>query len=98
MEISKNTVQVLLMLEVLFTQNSNKEVLLCGAKFSLEPNLFFGNYLSGVGFKSVQDDFQRNFARMTGEAYNNSYKGCLLLKLSWRYGVKLKLKALTKLI
>ena len=82
MEISKNTVQILLMFEVLFTQYSKMEALLCGAKFNSEPNLFFGNYLSGVGLKSVQDDFQCSFARMTDEAHNNSYKGCLLLELS----------------
>ena len=38
-------VQILLMLEVLFTQDSKIEDLFYGAPSGSEPNLFFGNYL-----------------------------------------------------
>ena len=50
------------MLEVLFTQNSKIDDLSCGDPFGSEPGLFFSNYVSGMGFKPVQDDFQHNFA------------------------------------
>ena len=50
-------VKILLMLEILFTQDS-KINLLIGAPFGSERSLFFSNYLFGVGFKPVQDDFQ----------------------------------------
>ena len=33
------------------------------------PSLFFCDYLSGFGFKPVQDDFQQDFARITDEAH-----------------------------
>ena len=56
------------MLAVLFTQDSKVEDLFCGAPFSSEPSLFFSNYFLSLGFKSIQDDFQHDFARMTGEA------------------------------
>ena len=58
-------VQILLILEVLFTQ---VEDLFCGASFSSEPSLFFSNYFFSLGFKPIQDDFQHDFARMTNEA------------------------------
>ena len=56
------------MLEALFTQNSKIDDLSCGAPFGSEPGLFFSNYVSCMGFKPVQDDFQHNFAWMTDEA------------------------------
>ena len=62
-EINEDMVQILLMLEVLFTQDSKAEDLFCGASSSSEPSLFFS-----LGFKSIQDDFQHDFARMTDEA------------------------------
>ena len=37
-------VQILLVLEVLFTQDSEVEDLFCGASFGSEPSLFFSNY------------------------------------------------------
>ena len=61
-------VQILLMLEVLFTQASTVEGLFCGVLSGSEPSLFLGNYLFGFGFKPVQDDFQHDFAQMTDEA------------------------------
>ena len=38
-----------------------------GALSSYEPRLFLGNYLFGLEFNSVQDDFQHGFARITDE-------------------------------
>ena len=43
---------------ILFTQNSEVEGLFCAASSSSEPSLFFSNYLFGLGFKPIQDDFQ----------------------------------------
>ena len=61
-------VQILLMLEVLFTQDPEVKDLFCGASSGSETNLFFSNYFFSLGFKSIQDDFQHDFARMTDEA------------------------------
>ena len=61
-------VQILLILEVLFIQDSKVEDLFCGAPSSSEPSLFFSNYLISLEFKPIQDDFQHDFARMTDEA------------------------------
>ena len=57
-EINEDMVQILLMLEILFTQDSKVE----------EPSLFFINYFFSLGFKPIQDDFQNDFAWMTDEA------------------------------
>ena len=65
---SKSMVQILLMLEVLFTQDSKVKDLFCGASSGSELSLFFGNYFFSLGFKPIQDDFQHDFARMTDEA------------------------------
>ena len=62
-EINEDMVQFLLMLEVLFKQDSKVEDLPCGASFGIEPSLFFS-----LGFKPIQDEFQHDFARMTDEA------------------------------
>ena len=61
-------VQILLMLEVHFTQDFRVKDLFCGAPSSSEPSLFFSNFLFSLGFKPIQDDFQHDFARMTDEA------------------------------
>ena len=64
-EINEDMVQILLMSEVLFTQDS--EDLFYGASSSSESSLFFSNYFFSLGFKPIQDDFQHDFARMTDE-------------------------------
>ena len=61
-------VQILLLLEVLFKQDSKVEDLFCGASSSSEPSLFFSNYFFSLEFKAIQDDFQHDFARMIDEA------------------------------
>ena len=64
-------VQILLMLEVLLTQDSKVEDMFCGAYSGSEPSLFFSNYFFSLRFKPIQDDFQHDFARMTNEAYTS---------------------------
>ena len=63
-EMNEDMVQILLMLEVLFTQDFKAEDLFCGASSGYEPGLFFSNSFFSLGF---QDDFQHDFARMTDE-------------------------------
>ena len=72
-EINEDMVQILLMLDVLFTQDSKVEDLFCGASSSSEPSLFFSNYFFILGFKPIQDDFQHGFARMTDEAGSSTF-------------------------
>ena len=67
-EINEDMVQILLMSQVLFTQDSKVEDLLCGASSGSEPSLFFSNYFFILGFESIQDDFQHDFARIIDEA------------------------------
>ena len=67
-EINEDMVQILLMLEVLFTQDSKVEDLFCGASSGSESSLIFSNYFLSLGFKPIQDDCQHDFARMTDEA------------------------------
>ena len=61
-------VQILLMLEVLFTQDFKVEDLFCGSSSGSEPSLFFSNYFFSLGFQPIQDDFQHDISRMTDEA------------------------------
>ena len=63
LKIDKDMVQILLMLEVLFTQDSKVEELFCGAPSGSEPSLFFSNYLFSLGLKPLQDDFEHDFSR-----------------------------------
>ena len=67
-EIDEDMVQILLVLEVLFTQDSEVEYLFCGASSRSEPSLFSSNYFFSLGFKPIQDIFQHDFAWMTDEA------------------------------
>ena len=67
-EINEDMVQILLVLEILFTEDSKVEDLFCGASSGFEPSLFFSNYFISLGFKPIQDGFQHDFPRMTDEA------------------------------
>ena len=58
-------VQILLMLEVIFTQDSKVEDMFCGASSGSEPSVFLSNYFFSLGFKYIQDDFHHDFARKT---------------------------------
>ena len=61
--ISEDMVQILLMLKipVLFIQDFKVENLFCGVPSGSEPSLLFSNYLIGLGFKPIQNDFQHDF-------------------------------------
>ena len=48
--INEDMVQILLMLEVLFTQDSKVEDMFCGASFGSEPSLFSSNYFFSLRF------------------------------------------------
>ena len=56
-EINEDMVQILLVLEVLFTHYSEVEDLFSGAFSGSEPSLFFSNYFFSLGFKPIQDNF-----------------------------------------
>ena len=66
-EINEDMVQILPVLEVLFTQDSKAEDLFWGTSSGSEPSPLFRNYFFSLGFKPFQDDFQHDFARMTDE-------------------------------
>ena len=55
-------IKILLMLEVLFTQDLKVEDRFCGASPGAESSLFFSNYFFSLVFKPIQDDFQLDFA------------------------------------
>ena len=61
-EVNEDMVQILLVLGVLFTQDSEVEDLFCGVSSGSEPSLFFSNYFFSLGFKPIQDNFQYDFA------------------------------------
>ena len=84
-EINEDMVQILLMLEVLFTQDSKVEDLFCGASSGSEPSLFFSNYFFSLGFQPIQDDFQHDFARMTDEANSSEVLSELQVALFRKY-------------
>ena len=55
LKIYKDMVEVLLVLFVLFTQNTEIENLLCSASSPAKPCLFFGDDLLCLGSESVQE-------------------------------------------
>ena len=62
LKIDEDMVQILLVLEVLFTQDSEVKDLFCGASSGSEPSLLFSNYFFSLRFKPIQDNFQHDFA------------------------------------
>ena len=61
-EIDEDMVQILLVLEVIFTQDSEVEDLFCVASSGSESSLFFSNYFFSLGSKPIQDNFRHDFA------------------------------------
>ena len=82
-EINEDMVQILLMLEVLFMQDSKVEDLFCGASSGSEPSLFFITYFFSLGFKLIQDHFEHDFARMIDEADSSVVLAELQVALFW---------------
>ena len=70
-EIYEDMLQILLILKVLFTQDSEVENLFCGTPPGSELSLFFSNNLFSLGFEPVQDDSLHHFTWMTDEAYGS---------------------------
>ena len=68
LEINEDMVQILLILKVLFTQDSEAEDLFRGTSSRSEPGLFLSSYLFGLEFKPIQDDCQHYFARVANGA------------------------------
>ena len=64
----KSWYRFVLMLDVLFTQDSKVKDLFYGVSSGSGPSLFFSNYLFCLGFQPIQDDFQPDLARMSDEA------------------------------
>ena len=56
--------QILLMLEVLSTQDFKVADPFCDASSGSEVSLLFSNYHFSLGSKPIQNDFQHDFARM----------------------------------
>ena len=56
------------MFEVLSTWYSKVEAMFCSAPSGSEPSLLLSNDLNSFWFKPVQDDFQRDIARVADEA------------------------------
>ena len=50
-------VQILLMLEVVFTKDSKVEDLFFGTSSGSEPSLFFSSYFFSLGFKLIKMTF-----------------------------------------
>ena len=67
-EVYEDTVLILLMLKVLFTQDSEVDDLFSGASPSFEPSMFFSNNRFCLRFQPVQDDYQQDFTWMTDAA------------------------------
>ena len=62
-------VDVLLLLEIFLTEDSQVEDLLCGVPSCSEAFLFFSDDLLRLWLQSVQYDLQHDFALVTDEAY-----------------------------
>ena len=67
-EVDEDVIEVLLVLEVVLAQYPKVEDLLCCAASWSEASLFFSNDLFRLRLRSVQQDFQHNFARVADEA------------------------------
>ena len=68
LEVYEDMVHVLLMLEILLTEDSSIKDLLCGAPSFSEACLFFSDDLLCLWFQSVQYDLQHDFAWVANEA------------------------------
>ena len=61
LETNEDMLQILLMLEVLFTQDSEVKDLFCDASSGSEPNMFFSNCLFGLEFSLFKMVFSTTF-------------------------------------
>ena len=70
LEVYEDMVDVLLVLEIFLTEDSQVEDLLCGAASCSETCLFFSDDLFRLRLQFVQYDLQRDVAWMAGGAEN----------------------------
>ena len=68
LEVYEDMVEVLLVLKIFLTKDSEVEDLLSGAPCCSETCLFFSNDLLNLWLQSVQCDLQRDFAWVANEA------------------------------
>ena len=68
LEVNEDMAEVLLVLEIFFTEDSQIKDLLFGAPSCSGACLFFGDDLLRLWLQSVQYDFQHDFAWVTDEA------------------------------
>ena len=68
LEVYGDMSEVLLVLEIFLTEDSEVEDLLCGATSCSEACLFFGDDFLRLWFQSVQYDFQHDFASVADVA------------------------------
>ena len=61
-------VQIFLVLQVLFTQDSKVEHLLCSTVSCSQPGLFFSDDVLCLWLESVKDDLQHDFTWVADEA------------------------------
>ena len=66
---------MLLMLKVLFTQDSEFEDMFCDASTGSEPSLFFINNIFSLGFEPVQGDIQYDCTRNSGRVVGCPFWG-----------------------
>ena len=69
LEVYEDMVEVLLVLEIFLTEDSQVEDLLCSAPSCSETCLFFSDDILRLRLQLVQYDLQHNFAWVTDEAY-----------------------------
>ena len=81
-EINEDMLQILLVLEVLFTQDSEVEDLFCGASSGSEPSLFFSNYFFSLGFKPIQDTDEADGSVVLAELQVTLFRECNNQRLS----------------
>ena len=68
LEVYEDMVEILLVLEIFLTEDSEVEDLFCGVPSCSEACLFFSNDLLRLRLLSVQYDLQHDFAWMADEA------------------------------
>ena len=68
LEVNKDMVEILLVLHVLFTEDSKVEHLLCSTVSFSRAGLFFSDNILRLWLEPVKDDLQHDFAWVADEA------------------------------
>ena len=67
-EVNKDLVEIFLVLQVLFAEDSKVEILLCSTVSCSKAGLFFSDDVLYLWFESIKDDLQHDFTRVADEA------------------------------